>query len=402
MVQIDEILDKMDEAMDLSKSSDSPAMGPELPPSLAATAGKTTEDILADLNKSPLFMTDLEENDDVAALQALAYEGTPLENGQSFKDRGNETFKEKKWADAKEFYTKGIDILFVEERKRVKGEITTNAEGIPDTEDEILQQKATLETLYVNRAACHLELRNYRSCWQDCASALRLNPSNIKAFYRSARALLAVGRIEEADDACARGLAIDAENKALKAVARDIIKKSEEATAKQRKENERLSREKRRALLLKAALKARNITTRTTARPPEMEDARVQLLPDPDNPTSSLSFPVLLLYPLESQTDLITAFSEMDTVEVHLSYVLPPPWDAQQAYSPKRVECYMETLSGGLIKIGKKASLLKVLSEGNVEVVDGLVRILVVPRDKAEEFVRDFKRKKGVGAKEGK
>ncbi|KLU85942.1 hypothetical protein MAPG_04961, partial [Magnaporthiopsis poae ATCC 64411] len=69
------------------------SMMPELPPALAAVRNKTTEEILADLNKSPLFMTELEDNDDVAALQALAYEGTPLENASDFKERGNECYR---------------------------------------------------------------------------------------------------------------------------------------------------------------------------------------------------------------------------------------------------------------------------------------------------------------------
>ncbi|KAI1209883.1 TPR-like protein [Annulohypoxylon truncatum] len=381
-------------AQSSSQNAPSPAsaaMLPELSPGRAMTEKKTVDEVVAELKKTPFFMTELEENDDTEALKALAYEGTPLEVGSEFKDRGNECFRAKRWADAKEFYTKGILVLAAEERKRVKGER-------PDptiTEDEVEAQRSALVALYVNRAACHLELRNYRSCWLDCAAALRLDDTNVKAYYRSARAFLAVGRIAEADDACARGLALDEANKPLRGVAQDIVKRHEEVTAKQRAESERVAREKRRQTLVKVSLKARNIRTRTTAQPPEMEDAGMKLVPDPDDPRSSLSFPAVLLYPAHLQSDFVKAFAEMETLADHLAYVFPLPWDAAREYTLGGVECYMETLTGGLVKVGKKVPLLKVLS-GNVEVVDEVVRIFVLPKAKAAAWVEEFKMKKAA------
>ncbi|KAK1674726.1 hypothetical protein BDP55DRAFT_694483 [Colletotrichum godetiae] len=396
MVQMEEITDQMADAMI--------AEGAALPPGHALLSGKTADEVLADLNKSPLFMTSLEENDDVAALQALAYEGTARENGEEFKERGNECFKAKMYADAKEFYGKGIEILAVEEKRRAKGEKTfhtekakAKAEEVEDDDDEIAKQKAVLESLYVNRAACHLELGNFRSCWTDCGLALRLNPKNLKAYYRSARALLKVDRIAEADDACARGLALDEANKPLQAVAWDIIKAAERADAKTKREQERRAAERRREMLLKAALAARGIRHRVTEQPPEMEDARMRLVPDEDDPKSSLSFPAVLLYPLQMESDFVKAWNETECVGDHLGYILPLPWDERGEYaSAGQVECYMETASGGLVKVGKKATLLKILSGGNVEVVDGIVRVYVVPVARAKGWIEEFKVKKAA------
>ncbi|KAI0890323.1 TPR-like protein [Annulohypoxylon maeteangense] len=366
-------------------------MFPALSPGRAMTERKTVDEVVAELKKTPFFMTELEENDDTEALKALAYEGTPFEVASEFKESGNECFRVKRWADAKEFYTKGVLVLAAEERKRAKGE--PQDPDVVVTEDDIKAQRGVLESLYVNRAACHLELRNYRSCWLDGAAALRLNPKNVKAYYRSARAFLAVGRIEEADDACARGLEIDEGNKPLKGVAQDIVTKHGEITAKQKKESERLAKEKRRETLVKASLQARFIKTRTTAQPPEMEDAKLQLVPDPDDPRSSLSFPTVLLYPAHLQSDFVKAFNEMDTLADHLAYIFPLPWDTAQEYTLAGVECYMETLTGGLVKVGKKVPLLKALS-GNVEVVDEVVRLFVLPKAKAAAWIQEFKIKK--------
>ncbi|KAK3400389.1 hypothetical protein B0T20DRAFT_408533 [Sordaria brevicollis] len=429
--------------------ADLSALFGNLPPgALAASAanasGKpmTVDETFAEMNKHPLFMTSLpadDENEELAALQALAYEGTPLENAQNFKEQGNECFKAKQWKDAKEFYGKGIAVLVkadrerrdpafkakVEEEKRkqeeekrkaaaegdAKAKMEADLENVeaemPIPEDQekkeelseeetIKQETALLETLYCNRAACHLSLANYRSCTLDCAAALRINPSNLKALYRSGRALLSVSKIAEADDACARGLEIDPNNAALKQLARDLIAKNEEIQRKQRAEAERLEKERRRQLLKKAALEARGIKTRSTDDPPSMEDACIKLVPDELDPQSELSFPCMLLYPLKLESDFIKEFRETESVGQHLEYILPDmPWDEDEEYnSPEKVECYMESLTGGLIKVPLKASLLRVLSSGKTEVVDELVRVFVVPKNKAEGWIKEWKEKK--------
>jgi len=392
-------------------ASSRPVAGPERPPGLAAGAGKTTEEILADLNRSPLFMTDLdlaggaEGNDDVAALQALAYEGTPLENADDFRERGNESFRARAWADAREFYDKGVAILVAEERRRARGEKKKVKKGEgeeeveveeDDSESEVREERAVLEALHVNRAACHLELKNLRSCTLDCAAALRLNPGNVKAYYRSAKALLALGKMAEADDACARGLAVEPGNAALRATAAEVATRTAALDARQCRENERLAREKRRALLLRAALRARGIRTRATAQPPDMDDVQLQLVPDPDSPESELSFPAVLLYPAHLQSDFVKAFHETHALADHLDYIFPLPWDDAREYTPAAVECYMETAAGGLIKVGKKMPLLQILSSGKVEVVDDLVKFFVVPKAKAPAWVQEFKSKKAA------
>lgn len=403
-----------------------------MPPGHTLNAGMTFDETVADLKQHPLFMTELdsaEDNDELAALQALAYDGTPLENGINFKEQGNECFREKRWADAKEFYGKGVAVLAAEELRRAKGEkkkvqkaaepvaINPDADNsmggvdleeddpapneanleVPDDPAEVKSERALLETLYINRAACHLELRNYRSCTIDCAAALRLNPRNIKALYRSARALLSVNKLAEADDACARGLEIDSSNKPLLALAQEIIKAAETDAARRKRDEERLSNERRRGVLLKTALQARGIRTRSTGKPPDMEDAKVKLSPDDLDPASALVFPTLLLYPCHLESDFIKAFNEQESLEQHFGYVFPLPWDRAGEYKPAGVECYVETVSGGLVKVGRKVPLLKVLGTGNVEVVDDLLKIFVVPKARAEGWVKEFKEKKAAG-----
>ena len=128
---------------------------------------------------------------------------------------------------------------------------------------------------------------------------------------------------------------------------------------------------------------------------PDLENAGIHLSPDKLSPKSMLVFPVVLLYPMHSQSDFIKAFAEKDKIVDHLSYILPLPWDTGKEYKLNDVECYMDTPNGGLIKVGKKLSLLNVLAKGKTIVMDGLVSIHVVPAKLAGQWIAEVKSKKG-------
>lgn len=223
-----------------------------------------------------------------------------------------------------------------------------------------------------------------------------MNPKNIKAYFRSASALFALDRLPEAADACARGLALDENNKSLQLLSSRIASRKkmvDELTAKRRAQEERKKREK---LTLKVALRAREIKVREGDQPPDMDDACIRLEPDPLSPESRVVFPCVLLYPMDAQSDFIKGFEETHSIADHLDYIFPLPWDDKGEYTIDSVECYMETATGGLIKAGKKMSLLRILTGGKVEVVDSLVRINIVPTSKAKAWIAEMKVRKGA------
>ena len=117
---------------------------------------------------------------------------------------------------------------------------------------------------------------------------------------------------------------------------------------------------------------------------------------DPDDPRSALAFPTVFLYPLDLESDFVKAFEETHTLEDHLGYVFPLPWDKEGKYTLQGVEAFVETREGGLLKMGKRVSLLKLLGTGKVEVVDEVVRIFVVPKDKAESWAKEHKAKRAA------
>lgn len=206
-------------------------------------------------------------------------------------------------------------------------------------------------------------------------------------------ACLALDKLPEAKDACERGLALDPSNASLKALLPKVSARQSyiDSVEKTRRAREEKAASERATLAL--ALKSRGILSRNTTQAPDLEDATVKLS-QPLDPSSELSFPVLLLYPVHSQTDFVKAFSEKEKLDQHLEYIFPLPWDERHEYSVDSVEAYMETAAAGLIKAGKKMSLGKILASGKVEVVDGLIRINIVPKDKASGWIEEFKRRR--------
>lgn len=89
------------------------------------------------------------ENILLDAIQALQNEGTRGDVAQNFREQGNEAAKEKRWADAKEFYTKAIAVLLAKEDKWDKPE---------DQKEEDKLRRQVEEAAYINRALCNLEL----------------------------------------------------------------------------------------------------------------------------------------------------------------------------------------------------------------------------------------------------
>jgi Cns1/TTC4 Wheel domain len=221
----------------------------------------------------------------------------------------------------------------------------------------------------------------------DCASAIRLNPNNIKAHYRSAAALLALNRPTEASDVCFRGLTLDPGNVALKRLNESIQSRKEIEDLKSRKRAIEEYKKEKTKFMLEAAIKARQISLRGSNQAPDLEDAEIHLSPDPMDPKSMLVFPVVFLYPIHAQSDFVKQFAEKDAIVDHLSYIFPLPWDTRQEYRIDRVDCYMDTISGGMVKIGKKLSLLQALTTGKTQIVDGLVKIHVVPSSLAGKWI---------------
>lgn len=140
---------------------------PEMPPAMAEIKKQSAEEVMAEMNRMPLFMTTLDETDGeggenplLEAMKALAYEGTRYEVAENFRQQGNECARAKQWNDAKEFYDKAIAALKGPQRRPDPEANAAGGQVIEvelDEEEEAKKEKVVEEASYVNRALCNLE-----------------------------------------------------------------------------------------------------------------------------------------------------------------------------------------------------------------------------------------------------
>ncbi|KAF8897182.1 40S ribosomal protein S7 [Infundibulicybe gibba] len=344
---------------------------------------QTIQEKLSAFDSVPLFMKTLptEDTDDaiISALQNLAYDGTPDEIAQNFKEQGNDYFKGKRYREALGFYTQGLDAKPTE--------------------------KSILEALFCNRAACNLELKNFGSVLRDCSKALGLNPQSSKAFYRSALALIALDRVEEAIDCCLRCLEFDHDNNGVK----DLLERANKSKAqKDKRENERLERirkENEAKQLLLAAFRVRNLIP---IRKPDGSENPYSPRFDPEDSTRNiLIIPVFFLYPQYATTDIITHFIEDTAFAAHMSTMFPPQapppeWDSNGEYVDGQLVIYAMTRRKRLLKVGKNMTLRDVCKAAGskddqprdgLELKDGCLTFVVLPKgDVEKKWVEEYKK----------
>jgi tetratricopeptide (TPR) repeat protein len=360
---------------------------PELPPQLAEVSSKSTEEIMAELNKLPFFMNNLNYDEDdetrpeIEALKSLAYEGEPDEIAENFKKQGNDQYRVKQYKNAVEFYTKGIDI---------------------ECGDKYIEA-----ALYLNRAACNLELKNYRKCINDAKQCLVRQPKNVKALFRAAKAFFAIELYDEAKQVLEFAYSIDTKNAAVNALIKTVdakIKYIEDLKQKKRKrEEERLKVEQN----LQKALDARGITSiHSSYGTDTIGDAKIHLEDSHDIETQ-LIIPTIVIYPTVDEFDVISEVSELTSPLELMELVMDRPESYFQDgkhtnFRPKKLEAYMETEDGGLVKIPKKNPVNQVLmsQKPKIPLFDNILRIYFVPKVDSADWIAKWKKQDALAKRE--
>jgi hypothetical protein len=154
-------------------ANDASAPTAAMPPAMHSIRQYSADEVVSMLNRTPLFMTSLDETDgeggenvELEALKALAYEGTRAEIAQNFREQGNDHAKAKNWREAKNFYDQALAALKSPHTKPLDAE-----EGVPDMdvveldeEAERKKEKEIEEASRINRALCNLELSMFSRC----------------------------------------------------------------------------------------------------------------------------------------------------------------------------------------------------------------------------------------------
>lgn len=356
---------------------------PALPPQLADVSSKSTDEIMKELNKLPFFMNNLndEADDDrpeIEALKALAYEGDPVEVAENFKKQGNDKYKIKFYSDAIEFYTKGINVNC---------------------------GSAYIEAaLYLNRAACNLELKNYRRCINDCKECLLRQPKNVKALFRAAKAYFAIEHYDEAMSVLNFAISIDNKNAAVMALKKKVEEKiqlvKDLELKRKKREEEKLIMEQN----LQRALEVRGmVSIKSSYGTDTIGDSKIHL-EDPSDIETQLIIPTVVIYPTIDEFDVINEVSELTTPLELMELVMgerPEEYfddGKHDNFRPKRLEAYMETGEGGLVKIPRKSPINTVLmsQKPRVPLFDNILRIYLVPKTDSAEWISKWNKKEAL------
>ncbi|OWZ26440.1 TPR repeat-containing protein [Cryptococcus neoformans c45] len=374
----------------------------------------TVEDFEKLLDSTPLFMRetpkDGDDNPVLEALRSLVFEGEGDEIATNFKNHGNELHAQKSYSEAIKAYSEGID-------------------AHPSS-------ATLLVTLYNNRAACQLILKNYRSALKDTSAVIALYTAGkipqpdkalVKALFRAAQSLVQLSRWKEAGDVVERGkeLAeqVKEDTKVWDTLEKEVVK------GKKRDDDrvERIRRDNMTKLALRKAVEDRGLIVVDTPSPPDnphplhFDEQSIPTINEeagwtPPPPHTPVVFPVFLLYPTYGQSDFITHFHEDASLDDQLSAMFPvspsapqipwAEWDEKREYYVPNLVVYVETKERRLLKVGKELTLREVLGKARrdakgevkkdgVVLKDGLLSFVVLVKGAQEKaWIEEFKRKR--------
>ncbi|XP_026731290.1 protein unc-45 homolog B [Trichoplusia ni] len=118
--------------------------------------------------------------------------GVHIDEAETYKNKGNEAFKNENYEEAISLYSKAIDLAEKESRD--------------------------LATYLKNRAAAYLKTKDYEKVIKDCDEAIRIVPEDPKALFRRSQALESLQRYEEAYRDAKTIFTVDPTNKAVQPV----------------------------------------------------------------------------------------------------------------------------------------------------------------------------------------
>lgn len=305
------------------------------------------------------------ENPDLAAINALIEESSPEERALSFKEQGNRALKTG-IAQCKRFY--------------LRQAIEQYTEGLSLRSSD----HGLVSVLYANRAQVNILLGNFRNALLDAQDSVRYDGTNVKAYFRGAKAALCLNQWDQCRDLCNAGLEREADNVELRALLTSADERQAAEAAAEAAEAARQHHLRAPSRKIADALIAKG---RRIGRPQfGVGDRKPRIEQD------EIRWPVLFFYPEASMAnDAVEDFGEEDTFADHLDVMFGPEsppldWDPDGRYSRQQIEVYylshaakpldrdelVEALHGGWPRVvdegparyGPRAAKWEVVSQG--------------------------------------
>lgn len=293
-----------------------------------------------EIRDHPMFMEDINpgidisEYPDLMALQSLVYDNqTPEEVAEHFRKLGNEAFRISTNSFANQnalnAYTRGLEM---------------------ECKDNSLNAQ-----LHSNRAAVSLRLGEYNRAMDDCRAAIRLDPANVKAYFRATKASDALGLTSQALKFCEAGLQVSPAEKEMQQLQKRLAQACQREEADRQRDQraaEKAAKERGFAdVSVEQALGERGITLGPLLFDVSMYAQGVPLKPKLTDDGEAVQWPLLLLYDETNQSDFVETFDERCTLDEQLQLMFPQDrrvnWDDEGKYVWDRLVAYMEFYPDG-------------------------------------------------------
>ena len=150
-----------------------------------------------------------------------------MDQAERHKLKGNEYFKEQRYAQAVRMYTEAIEVV-------------QSAQGVASLAQHAAGDEIVKSSL-LNRAASNLKLDKPSETNTDCDKVLELDPGSVKALFRKGQALsqmsenagdLKSGLLKEAKETLRKAARIEPNNKQVRAAFYEVMAKMEESPTK--------------------------------------------------------------------------------------------------------------------------------------------------------------------------
>ena len=204
----------------------------------------------AEVQSSSKKQQEVEEDDDTAAVGMPGALWPKKDVGDALfmdlmtkaleqKTAGNELFKSGMPNYAIEAYEKGLDVMSDCAEKTGVGGDGSNVSAV-QVSDEFACKTEFDEmevSLLLNRAVCYLKLEKYDEVLEDTTSALKIQPSNVKALYRRGLAKVRLKKFDAATEDFNEALKIEPKNRETQ---RELARLKERVAAKRSADKKKL------------------------------------------------------------------------------------------------------------------------------------------------------------------
>lgn len=405
------------------------------------------------MEKHPLFARtteDLEGNPMVEAFRQIKEEDkNNYELVLMYKEEGNEWIKDKKkkknLTEAYNNYSHSLMLLrkvyddyyqFHSSSTNSNDKINNRKEGNSEDKKKDNEYIKTLSReeidkthsqILSNRALASLLLTNYGSCKNDCLAAIKLLPTNMKAYSRLCKSLYQLKYYEDCITYCEQAITTEAKitnttsTNSISTEIQQILDKSQELLKKENgiKQNRELVIQQQRETKWKSIYEVATKEKVTlgyynpeSKKPIQLGDS-VAFCETNDEGTSSSYWPIIVLYPQYNQLDIIQAASLDEMLVEYISALLPEDetnskssnpalsWDQKNEYHGSNVVVYcMLSTSPPIANINQWMDACKeysVVNEGdNASIGDTLnfekVKNKAVQRQKEYDSIKYLQR----------